>query len=170
MSEIPQRGPGAVNGQGSLQNAAAAVSESGSPEGAAPRPAAHASVSEAGASCAAPEEMLAAADGAASDGAAGLKVDLSPSDVNYNPPLIECLVTLFKLLGKVVSPSFLLSGLPIAEGVLRPSALIRAARLGGMKAKTVYRPTLDDISPLTLPCILLLKKQQGLRAGGHCRR
>ena len=175
MSEIPQRGPGAVNEQGSLQNAAAAA-ESGSSEGTAPRTvtggapaqapaAAHASVSEAGSSCAAPEEMLAVADGAA-DGAAGLKVDLSPSDVNYNPPLIECLVTLFKLLGKVVSPSFLLSGLPIAEGVLRPSALIRAARLGGMKAKTVYRPTLDDISPLTLPCILLLKNNKACVLAG----
>ncbi len=109
-------------------------------------------ISHAGPACPAPEEGVpATAD------SAGMKVELEPSDVNYTPPLIECLVILFKLLGKVVSPSFLLSGLPIAEGVLRPSALIRAARLGGMTAKTVYRPTLDDISPLTLPCILLLK-------------
>lgn len=84
-------------------------------------------------------------------------VDIEPSDVDFEPPLIQSLALLFKLLGKPVSTSFLLSGLPVAETALRPSAVIRSAQLGGMNAKTVYRATVQDISNLTLPCILLLR-------------
>lgn len=87
-------------------------------------------------------------------------VDIEPSDVDFEPPLIQSLALLFKLLGKPVSTSFLLSGLPVAETALRPSALIRSASLGGMNAKTVYRATVKDISNLTLPCILLLKNNK----------
>ena len=87
-------------------------------------------------------------------------LDIEPSDVDFEPPLIQSLALLFKLLGKPVSTSFLLSGLPVAEIALRPSALIRAAGLGGMNAKTVYRATIKDISSLTLPCILLLRQNK----------
>ena len=165
MPEITKNGQQTGLRDTSSENAVAGANGSaagGAGRGAAPAgleasaPRSSSLVSQAGAACPSPEEGVPVA----ADGSAGLKVELEPSDVNYNPPLIECLVLLFKLLGKVVSPSFLLSGLPIAEGVLRPSALIRAARLGGMHAKTVYRPTLGDISPLTLPCILLLKNNK----------
>ncbi len=143
---------------GAMSNAASAVAEGQHPGAGGGAT----NLMQAGSSCPTPEEGVPVA----ADGSGGLKVELEPSDVNYNPPLIECLVILFKLLGKVVSPSFLLSGLPIAEGVLRPSALIRAAQLGGMKAKTVYRPTLNDISPLTLPSILLLKNNKACVLAG----
>lgn len=84
-----------------------------------------------------------------------------PSDVDYDPPLIQCLSILFKLHGKPVSPRLLTAGLPKTSGPLHPSAAIRAAQAAGMRATTVYRPTLSQISPLTLPCLLLL---QGERA------
>ena len=79
-----------------------------------------------------------------------------PGDVDYDPPLIQCLAGLFKLHGKPVSTRLLSAGLPKTSGPLHPSAAIRAARTAGMRAQTVYRPTLNHISSLTLPCILLL--------------
>ena len=83
-----------------------------------------------------------------------------PSDVDYDPPLIQCLAGLFKLYGKPVSTRLLVAGLPKTSGPLHPSAAIRAAQAAGLRAKTVYRPTLSQISPLTLPCILLLQGEK----------
>ncbi|MDL2316233.1 type I secretion system permease/ATPase [Desulfovibrio sp. OttesenSCG-928-A18] len=83
-----------------------------------------------------------------------------PSDVDYDPPLIQCLAGLFKLHGKPVSTRLLTAGLPKTSGSLHPSAAIRAAQAAGMRAKTVYRPTVAQISPLTLPCILLLQGEK----------
>lgn len=83
-----------------------------------------------------------------------------PADVDYDPPLIQCLAGLFKLFGKPVSTRLLAAGLPKTSGPLHPSAAIRAAQAAGMRAKTVYRPTLAQISPLTLPCILLLQGEK----------
>lgn len=84
-------------------------------------------------------------------------LSIEPSDVDFVPPLIQCLAMLFKLQGKPVSASFILSGLPVTEAKLLPSALIRAARNGGMNAKIAHRAAVHEISPLTLPCILLLR-------------
>ncbi|MDL2266954.1 type I secretion system permease/ATPase [Desulfovibrio sp. OttesenSCG-928-G15] len=83
-----------------------------------------------------------------------------PSDVDYDPPLIQCLAGLFKLFGKPVSTRLLIAGLPKTSGPLHPSAAIRAAKAAGLRAKTVFRPTLSQISPLTLPCILLLQGEK----------
>ncbi len=83
-----------------------------------------------------------------------------PADVDYDPPLIQCMAGLFKLHGKPVSTRLLSAGLPKTSGPLHPSACIRAAQAAGLKAKTVYRPTLAQISPLTLPCILLLQGEK----------
>ncbi|MDR0339439.1 MAG: type I secretion system permease/ATPase [Desulfovibrio sp.] len=83
-----------------------------------------------------------------------------PADVDYDPPLIQCLAGLFKLYGKPVSTRLLAAGLPKTSGPLHPSAAIRAAQAAGMRAKTVYRPFLSGISTLTLPCILLLQGEK----------
>jgi ATP-binding cassette subfamily C protein LapB len=83
-----------------------------------------------------------------------------PGDVDYDPPLIQCLAGLFKLYGKPVSTRLLVAGLPKTSGPLHPSAAIRAAQAAGLRAKTVYRPALAQISPLTLPCILLLQGEK----------
>ena len=80
-----------------------------------------------------------------------------PSDVDYDPPLVQCMVALFNLHGEKITARPLVAGLPKTPGPLHPSAVIRAARAAGMHAKTVYRPSLSQISTLTLPCILLLQ-------------
>ena len=82
-----------------------------------------------------------------------------PSDVISAPPLILALAQLFKLHGKAVSADKLAAALPQTEPGKNPhpSACLRAARASGLSCKTLYRPTIDDISGLNLPCILLLR-------------
>ena len=72
------------------------------------------------------------------------------------PALLRSLSILIQLKGKHVSPQFLLAGLSGSEKV-SVGACLRAAERAGLKGRVMYRPKLDDISPLTLPCILLLK-------------
>ncbi len=81
---------------------------------------------------------------------------LSPSDVDFMPALLQSLSTLMFLKGKHVSPQFLLAGLA-GSGKVSVGACLRAAERAGLKGKVLYRPNLDSISPLTMPCILLLK-------------
>lgn len=81
---------------------------------------------------------------------------LSPSEVDFMPALLRSLSILIQLKGKHVSPQFLLAGLSGSEKV-SVGACLRAAERAGLKGRVMYRPKLDDISPLTLPCILLLK-------------
>jgi ATP-binding cassette subfamily C protein LapB len=82
---------------------------------------------------------------------------IPPSIVDYESPLVRCLSVIAGLLGHPVSTMALRAGMP--EGKERPTlaAVMRAASHAGLQAKTVHRPQLKTISPLTLPCILLLK-------------
>lgn len=82
---------------------------------------------------------------------------IPPGIVDYEPPLIRCLSVIAGLLGHPVSTMALRAGMP--QGKERPNlaAVLRAATQAGLQAKTVHRPQLKSISPLTLPCILLLK-------------
>lgn len=86
---------------------------------------------------------------------------LAPADVDFMPPLLRSLSTLIRLKGKHVSPQFLLAGLAGSEKV-SAGACLRAAERAGLQGKVMHRPALADISPLTFPCILLLKN------GGTC--
>ncbi|MCC8194069.1 MAG: type I secretion system permease/ATPase, partial [Deltaproteobacteria bacterium] len=92
-------------------------------------------------------------------GAAHPSLVVEPSDVDFDPPLIQCLAMLFRLHDRPMSTKLLISFLPAAEGMLRPAAAVRAAREAGMQA-SIMRRNLDQISPLTLPCILLLKEDR----------
>ena len=83
-------------------------------------------------------------------------VVVEPSDIDFDPPLIQCLAMLFRLHDRPISTKLLISFLPAAEGTLRPAACVRAAKEAGMQA-SIMRRDLSQISPLTLPCILLLK-------------
>jgi ATP-binding cassette subfamily C protein LapB len=85
-----------------------------------------------------------------------------PADVVLAPSLILALAHLFKLHGKSVSIDKLMASLPQAEPgkSQHPSACLRAARAAGLLCKTLYRPAIDDISGLNLPCILLLKSDK----------
>ncbi len=84
---------------------------------------------------------------------------LAPSEVDFMPPLLRSLATLLRLRGKTVSPQFLLAGLAGA-GKVSAGACLRSAARTGLQGRVMHRPNLDDISPLTLPCILLLKNDR----------
>lgn len=82
-----------------------------------------------------------------------------PADVDYNSPLIQCMCLLFRLHGKPISSNLIISNLAVESGEVHPSAVIRAARAAGLRATIVYRKNLNQISTLTLPCIILLSNQ-----------
>ena len=81
---------------------------------------------------------------------------LTPAEVDFMPPLLRALSALLRLKGRHVSPQFLLAGLAGAEKV-STGACLRAAERAGLKSRVMHRPSLSQVSPLTLPCILLLK-------------
>ncbi len=84
---------------------------------------------------------------------------LAPADVDFMPPLLHSMSSLLRLRGKTVSAQFLLAGLA-GSGQVTPGACLRAAQRAGLRGRIVYRRTLEDISPLTLPCILLLQRDR----------
>ncbi|MGD9214190.1 MAG: type I secretion system permease/ATPase [Desulfobacteraceae bacterium] len=77
--------------------------------------------------------------------------------VDYTPPLLECLSVLMRLSGQPISTQALKSGLPLGKGPPGASTCIRAAERAGLDAKVVHRETIEKISKLVLPCILILK-------------
>jgi ATP-binding cassette subfamily C protein LapB len=81
----------------------------------------------------------------------------APADVDYESPLLRCLVVLFSLHGRTISLEKLKGGLPEHGGPSHTSACLRAAMQAGMNVRAVHRQKLENISTLTLPCILLLK-------------
>ena len=80
---------------------------------------------------------------------------LAPAQVEYMPLLLRSLSTLLRLKGRSVSPQFLMAGL--AGSSINVDSCLRAAARCGFNGKILYRRGLEDISLLTLPCILLLK-------------
>ena len=88
--------------------------------------------------------------------AEGSAVALAPSDVDFMPSLLRSLATLLRLKGRSVSARSLMAGLA-GEGRVTPAACLRAAEKVGLRGRILYRETLDNISPLTLPCALLLR-------------
>ena len=81
---------------------------------------------------------------------------LRPSDVDFMPPLLRSLSVLLRLRGKAVSPQFLMAGL--TGNQITPQACLRATRKAGLSGRILFRPELEEIPPLVLPCILLLNK------------
>lgn len=74
-------------------------------------------------------------------------------------PLLGCLVVLTRLEHNPYSPETLIAGLPLLDNKLTPQLFIRAAARAGLSAQIVSRP-LEDIDPLVLPAVLLLKGRQ----------
>ncbi|MBS6830474.1 MAG: type I secretion system permease/ATPase [Desulfovibrio sp.] len=83
---------------------------------------------------------------------------LRPSDVDFMPGLLRSLSVLLRLRGKAVSPQFLMAGLTGSR--VTPQACLRAARKAGLSGRIAFRPVLEDIPSLVLPCILLLTKDR----------
>ena len=79
-----------------------------------------------------------------------------PESADHVPPFARSLGTLLRLLGRPVSMPLLLSGILGGPSVNSPEACLRAARRWGLDGRIVHRKSLNDISSLVLPCILLL--------------
>lgn len=71
-------------------------------------------------------------------------------------PLLESLILIARLEHQPFSESSLTAGLPLVEEQLTPRLFIRAAERAGLSAKVVMR-SFEDISPLVLPAVLILK-------------
>ncbi|MCZ4280662.1 type I secretion system permease/ATPase [Kiloniella laminariae] len=87
---------------------------------------------------------------------------LDPGSVNFEDPLLECVFMLASMMQRPISVEALKAGLPHSGAQFSPDLAVRAAERAGLTARTVRRATIKDIQPMTLPCILLLKK------GGAC--
>ncbi len=76
-------------------------------------------------------------------------------------PLLSSLAILAGVLERPMSPMALRAGLPVEGESFSPDLLVRAAARAGLSARWIKRP-LAEISPLNLPCVLLLHE------GGGC--
>ncbi|PLX71277.1 MAG: type I secretion system permease/ATPase [Desulfuromonas sp.] len=85
---------------------------------------------------------------------------IPPGMVDYEPPLLRCLSVIAGLLGRPVSTVALKAGMPQDREYPPLAACMRAAEQAGLVVAALHRPRLEMISPLVLPCILLLKNEQ----------
>lgn len=75
-------------------------------------------------------------------------------------PLLSSLAILAGLLERPMSATALRAGLPVEGEKFSPDLLVRAAARAGLSARWVTRK-LSEISPLNLPCVLLLQEGSG---------
>ncbi|MGQ0751753.1 MAG: type I secretion system permease/ATPase [Betaproteobacteria bacterium] len=78
--------------------------------------------------------------------------------VSTHDPLLKCLVLLTRHFNRPFAEETLSAGLPLVDNWLTPDLFERAADRAGLTAKVIRR-ALADISPLTLPAVLLLKNR-----------
>ncbi|BAJ03818.1 type I secretion system permease/ATPase [Shewanella violacea] len=74
-------------------------------------------------------------------------------------PLLDSLVLLTEYFGSPCSSESLAAGLPLSSSVLTPDLVPQAAGRAGLTAK-LTRKGLNQVSPIFLPCILLLKDKK----------
>ncbi|MFC4312735.1 type I secretion system permease/ATPase [Steroidobacter flavus] len=74
-------------------------------------------------------------------------------------PLLACLVHVTGLFGKPWSSEALTAGLPLPDHGLTPELFVRAATRAGLSAQIIRR-TLEDISSLALPAVVLLNERR----------
>ncbi|TQV64025.1 MAG: type I secretion system permease/ATPase [Halothiobacillaceae bacterium] len=79
-----------------------------------------------------------------------------PLSSPFDDALLGALVLLAGVHDRHVAPEAMVAGLPLVDGRLTPSLLVRAAERAGFAARVVRRP-LTAIPSLVLPAILLLK-------------
>ena len=87
--------------------------------------------------------------------------------LKYTDPLLKCLVIFTKLYNRPFTAEALIAGLPIKEGYSTPELFTlhhskanfsRAAKHAGF-ASRLLRREIEEISPMVLPCILVLKNK-----------
>ncbi|NVP02930.1 type I secretion system permease/ATPase, partial [Photobacterium damselae subsp. damselae] len=71
-------------------------------------------------------------------------------------PLLQSLVYVSRFYGQANSSDALIADLPLADGLLTPFLLPRAAEKAGLQAKEA-KQSITDLSPLLFPVIALLK-------------
>ena len=74
-------------------------------------------------------------------------------------PLLDSLVLLTEYFGSPCSSESMAAGLPLSGSVLTPDLVPQAAGRAGLAAKLTQKG-LNQISPIFLPCILLLKDKK----------
>lgn len=77
----------------------------------------------------------------------------------FDDPLLDCLVMLTKMQDRPMTRDALRAGLPLVDDCITPELFVRAARRASLSARVVKR-SLDDISNLVLPAVLLLDRRQ----------
>jgi len=95
---------------------------------------------------------------------------IAPSAVDFVDPLLSCITSLAGLLQRPISAEALRAGLPQGHEQFTPELAVRAAERAGLEARITRRPKLQQILPVTLPCVLLLKGGNAcvlLRYAGH---
>lgn len=80
------------------------------------------------------------------------------ASLSQNDPLLKCLVLITHFYNTPFAEETLCAGLPLVDGKLTPDLFTRAAKRASLAAKVVDR-RLEDISPLVLPAVLILKSQ-----------
>ncbi len=88
------------------------------------------------------------------------ELGLAPAEADMIPPLLQSFSSLFRLRGKQVSGAHLLSAL--AGSAPAPAPCVRAVKALGLDCKIVNREQISDISPMVLPCVLLMQNQASL--------
>ena len=80
---------------------------------------------------------------------------VSPSLVDYEPPVLHCLSIISGIMGRPVSPVALKAGMP--QGRERPSlaTCIRAAEHLGLTVRTLHKPKIGSIGTATFGAIAL---------------
>ncbi len=96
----------------------------------------------------------------ASDETPKVLPDSIPESADHTPSFAHSLRTLLRLMGRPVSLPLLLSGIRGGPSSDSPSACLRSAKRYGLDACIAHRKSLNNISSLVLPCILLLKNGQ----------
>lgn len=92
-----------------------------------------------------------------SDHSSQENIPLAPADVDLIPPLVHSLVSLLRLRGKVLSPTFIMGG---TSSKVTPAACLRMVRRAGVVGHIARRNSLASFSQLILPCIVLLKGER----------
>jgi len=110
---------------------------------------------------------------AAGEGAAAAAWEIPQREgASTHDPLLKCLVLLTRYFNRPFSEETLSAGLPLEDNWLTPALFERAADRAGLTAKVVKR-ALSDISPLTLPAVLLLRNRRAcllntVKSDGAC--
>lgn len=84
--------------------------------------------------------------------------EVQKQDVRFDP-LLDALILLTQLYGKPYTRDALSAGLPIEDGKLDARSFPVAAERAGLSAR-LFKRTLESLSELTLPALVLLKEKQ----------